>query len=112
MAKAAKKDPALSEAVDEEKKLRVVRSVGDNESEKPVDGKKLMGFIKNIERLNSKKDQVLQEIREVYADCKAVGYDNRTIRTIVRERTMEEEKRKEQQDLMDLYKSAIGMLDD
>lgn len=112
MAKAAKKDPALSEAVDEEKKLRVVRGVGDNSGEKPIEGKKLMGFITEIEKINAKKDQVLQDLREVYAEAKSVGYDNRTIRAIVRERTMEEDKRKEQQELMELYKAALGILDD
>lgn len=88
-----------------------VRGLGDN-SDQEIEGKKLLGFIGHIEKLNAKKDQVLQEIREIYADAKAVGYDGRTIRAIIRERKMEPEKRKEQRDLLDLYKVAIGMLDD
>ena len=91
---------------------KVVRGVGDNSPEEPIDGTKLLGFITEIEKVNKKKAQVLQDLREVYADAKDVGYDNRTIRTIVKERSMEEEKRTEQKELYDLYTSAIGMLDD
>lgn len=90
----------------------IARGVGDNSGDKPIEGKKLMGYIAGLEKLNAKKDQVLQEIRETYADAKGIGYDNKTIRQIVKERKMEPEKRKEQADLLALYKSAIGMLDD
>lgn len=92
--------------------LKVVRGAGDNDSEKPVDGEKLLGFVEDIEKIEKKKAQILQELRESYADAKAVGYVTKTIRAIVKERAMGPEKRKEMEDLKTLYKSALGMLDD
>lgn len=105
----AKKDP---DDGNNEPEIRKVTVVGDNGDEYDVDGKKVLGFITNLEKLDKKKDQVLQEMREVYADAKAVGYDNKVIRQIIKERKMEPEKRREQQTLLASYKSAIGMLDD
>lgn len=89
-----------------------VRGVGDNQSELEISGERLGGFITKLEKLNAKKDQVLQEIREEYASAKAVGYDGKTIRRIIKEKKMEPEKRKEQENLLQLYKSALGLLDD
>lgn len=97
---------------DDDGETRTVRGAGDNAPEVEVSGKKLMGFVNELEKLNNKKGQVLQEIREVYADAKGVGLDGKVIRTILRERAMEPEKRKEQAQLLHLYKAAIGMLDD
>ena len=88
-----------------------VRGIGDN-SEKTIEGKKVMGFINELEKLDKKKDQVLQDIREIYADAKAVGFNGKIIRAIIKERKMEPEKRKEQAELMAVYKAAINMLDD
>jgi uncharacterized protein (UPF0335 family) len=85
-----------------------VRGAGDNNPEEPVSGEKLLGFISHLEKLDKKKDQVLQEIREVYASAKAVGYDGKIIRRLIKERKMEPEKLKEQLDLFDLYASAIN----
>jgi uncharacterized protein (UPF0335 family) len=96
----------------DDNKTSTVRGAGDNAPETEVSGDRLMGFINKLEKLDKKKDQVLQESREVYADAKAIGYDNKTIRAIIKERKMEPEKRKEMADLLVLYKSAIGMLDD
>lgn len=97
---------------DGEQVTRTVRGAGDNAPKAEVSGKKLMGFINALEKLNGKKEQVLQEVRETYAEAKAIGYDGKIIRTILRERAMEPEKRKEQEELLRLYKDAIGMLDD
>jgi len=90
---------------------KTVRGIGDN-SEKEISGDKLMGVIKTIEKVEAKKNQILQDLREEYAAAKAVGYSTKTIRRIIKERKMEPSKRKEEADLLALYKSAIGMLDD
>lgn len=90
----------------------VVPMSGHNNPEKPVDGKKLMGFIEKLEKVQRRVDAELQEKREVYADAKAIGYDNKTIRAIIKRRAMDEDKRKEADDLMTAYQAAIGMLDD
>jgi len=89
----------------------IVRGIGDN-SEIEISGKKLSGIVVKIEKIEARKAQILQELREEYADAKALGYDTKTIRKVVRERAEEPEKRKEQAELLMLYKQALGMLDD
>lgn len=96
----------------EKKGTSVVRGAGDNAPDKPIDGAKLEGFIVDLEKLDKKTQQVLQERREVYADAKAIGYDGKTIRKILRKRKIGPEKAKEEQELLDLYQVALGMVDE
>jgi hypothetical protein len=51
-----------------------------------------------------------EDIKEIYAEAKAVGFDNKIMRKIVQLRKMETDKRREEEELLDLYKSAIGLL--
>lgn len=75
-----------------------------------VAGERLRSFIERIERLEEEKAVLMEDIKEVYAEAKGVGYDSKTIRKIVSLRKMDHEKRRESEELLDLYKSAIGML--
>lgn len=75
-----------------------------------VAGKRLLSFLERIERLDEEKAALAEDIKEVYAEAKGVGFDTKTMRRIIKLRKMEPEKRREQDDLLDLYKSAIGML--
>jgi uncharacterized protein (UPF0335 family) len=69
----------------------------------------LKSFIKRIEKLEEDKAAVAEDIREVYSEAKGSGFDIKIIRQIVRLRKLEVEKRREQEELLDLYKSALGM---
>lgn len=70
---------------------------------------RLESIIKRIEKLEGDKAEVSEDIKEVYAEAKGTGFDVKAIRQIVRLRRIEENKRKEQEEILDLYKSAIGM---
>ena len=74
-----------------------------------VSGERLRSFIKRIEKLNEDKDAVTSDISEVYAECKGVGFDNKIVRQLVKLRKVELEKRRENDELLELYKAAIGM---
>lgn len=74
-----------------------------------VAGKRLQSFIERIERLEEEKAALMEDIKEVYAEAKAVGFDAKTMRTIVRLRKMDLEKRREADDLLEIYKAALGM---
>ena len=74
-----------------------------------VAGQRLKSFIERIERLETEKANLMEDIKEVYAEAKGVGFDVKTIRKLISLRKMETEKRREEEDLLDLYKSAIGM---
>jgi len=74
-----------------------------------VSGERLRSFIDRIERLEEDKAAVGEDLKEVYAEAKGVGFDTKIIRQIVRLRKVELEKRRENEELLDLYKAAIGM---
>lgn len=74
-----------------------------------VAGERLKSFIERVERLEEEKAALMEDIKEVYAELKGVGFDAKTVRKIVAERKLDREKLHEQYELLDLYKSAIGM---
>ena len=74
-----------------------------------VAGQRLKSFIERIENLEEEKKALAEDIKEVYAELKGVGFDAKTVRKIVSLRKQEPEKRNEEEELLDLYKSAIGM---
>lgn len=75
-----------------------------------VAGTRLKAFIDRLERLEEEKQALAEDIKEVYGEAKGVGFDAKTIRKIVSLRKMEPEKRNEEEELLDLYKTAIGMI--
>ncbi|MEE8225221.1 MAG: DUF2312 domain-containing protein, partial [Kiloniellales bacterium] len=76
-----------------------------------IAAERLRSFIERIERLEEEKAALAGDIREVYAEAKATGFDLRTIRQVVRLRKMDRDARNEQEHLLDLYKQAVGLED-
>jgi uncharacterized protein (UPF0335 family) len=74
-----------------------------------ISSERLKSIIKRIEKLEEDKASVSEDLKEVYAEAKGTGFDAKLIRQIVRIRKMEVEARREQEELLDLYKSALGM---
>lgn len=74
-----------------------------------VSSERLRSFILRIEKLEESKASVLEDIKDVYGEAKSTGFDVKIIRKIVRLRKIEVEKRREEDELLELYKSAIGM---
>jgi uncharacterized protein (UPF0335 family) len=70
---------------------------------------RLRSIIKRIEKLEEDKAAVGEDLKEVYSEAKGTGFDTKIIRKIVSLRKMEVEKRREQEELLDLYKSVLGM---
>ena len=70
----------------------------------------LKSIIERVERLEEEKRQVADQIKEVYGEAKANGFDARTIRKVVSLRKKPTEEREEEEALLDLYLSALGML--
>jgi uncharacterized protein (UPF0335 family) len=66
-------------------------------------------FIERIERLEEEKKGIADDVRDVYAEAKANGYDPKTMRTVVRLRKMESHVRQEAEALLDTYKAALGL---
>ena len=70
----------------------------------------LRTVVERIERLEEEKKEVAEQIKEVYAEAKGNGFDTRTLRRIVSLRKKPSEEREEEEALLDLYLSALGML--
>jgi uncharacterized protein (UPF0335 family) len=69
----------------------------------------LKSIIERIERLEEEKQALADDIKEVYAEAKANGFDAKTLRTVVRLRKQDKAEREEQEALLDLYLHALGM---
>lgn len=66
-------------------------------------------LIERVERLEEEKKGIADDIRDVFAELKAVGYDAKIARQILRLRKMNPDKRAEEEALLDTYKCALGL---
>ena len=66
-------------------------------------------LIERIERLEEEKKGIADDIRDVYGEAKAVGYDTKIMRQIIRLRKMTPDDRSEQSSILDTYLAALGM---
>ncbi len=66
-------------------------------------------FIERIERLEEEKKGIADDIKDVYGEAKANGYDAKAMRQIVALRKMTKDDRAEMEAILDTYKSALGM---
>lgn len=74
-----------------------------------VDGQHLRAFIERVENLAEEKQAIADDIKAVYAEAKATGFDTKIIRKIVALRKQDKHKREEEAEILDLYMTAIGM---
>ncbi|MBK9082175.1 MAG: DUF2312 domain-containing protein [Rhizobiales bacterium] len=75
-----------------------------------VDAKHLRAFIERIEKLEEEKKTIADDIKDVYAEAKGTGYDTKVMRKIVSLRKQDKDKRREEEEILDLYLAALGML--
>ncbi|MEO0030966.1 MAG: hypothetical protein RIS94_724 [Pseudomonadota bacterium] len=66
-------------------------------------------LIERIERLEEEKKGIADDIKDVYGEGKATGYDAKIMRQIVRLRKMKPDDRREMEAVLDVYKSALGI---
>jgi len=70
----------------------------------------LKAFVERVERLEEEKKTIADDIRDVYAEAKANGFDVKALRTIVRMRRIDADERREQEAVLETYMHALGML--
>ena len=75
----------------------------------PVAAQALQSYIERIERLESEKADVMAGIKDVYAEAKGNGFNPKTMRQVIRLRRMDQADRKEIEEMLDIYKRALGM---
>jgi uncharacterized protein (UPF0335 family) len=74
-----------------------------------VSANQLRLFIERVETLEAEKKGIADDIKDVYAEAKATGFDTKTMKAIVRLRKMEAQARQEAEALLETYKAAIGL---
>ena len=70
---------------------------------------RLRSFVERIERLEEERTALGADIREVYSEAKSVGFDTKILRQVVRLRKMDTADREEQEELLTIYKEALGI---
>lgn len=66
-------------------------------------------LIERVERLEEEKKGISDDIKDVYAEAKAVGYDVKIMRQMVRERKRKPDDRREHYQLLGTYAAALGL---
>jgi uncharacterized protein (UPF0335 family) len=69
----------------------------------------LRAFIERIERLEEEKKALAGDIKDVYGEAKANGFDIKIMRRIVSLRKQDRDSRIEEETILDLYLAALGM---
>ena len=73
-------------------------------------GATIKSFVERVERLEEEKKAIADDIREVYSEAKGEGLDTKILRRLVADRKKDESLRREEEEMLDLYKAAIGMV--
>ena len=74
-----------------------------------ISRERLQSIIERIERLEEERATLTIDIREIYLEAKSLGFNIKIMRQIVRLRKLDRADRQEQEELLDLYKNALGM---
>ncbi len=76
----------------------------------PIAADRLKSFIERIERLEEEKATIAGDVKEVYSEAKSSGFETKIMKQIIRLRKQDAQERAEQEQLLDVYKQAIGMV--
>lgn len=74
-----------------------------------VTAAELRAFIERVERLEAEKRDIQDQIKEVFAEAKGRGYQTAVMRRVIALRKREPDDVAEEQAVLELYKSALGM---
>jgi uncharacterized protein (UPF0335 family) len=70
---------------------------------------RLKSLVERIEKLEEEKAELSTDVREVYAEAKSAGFDVKVLRQIITLRKIDSADREEREELLELYKAALGM---
>lgn len=97
-----------------EEHVRKMRKDADETSARGFAKDHLKAFIERVERLNSERKELSNDVRDVYAEAKATGFSTRAMKRVIRVREYEAEHgrdaRMSEEAIFDTYMNALGML--
>ena len=70
----------------------------------------LKAFVERVERLEEEKKAIADDIRDVFAEAKANGFDVKALRAVIKLRKQDADERREQEAILETYMHALGML--
>jgi uncharacterized protein (UPF0335 family) len=79
--------------------------MSDNET-----AKNLLAFIERIERLEEEKKSISDDVKDVFGEAKAMGFDVKVMRTIIRLRKKDRDERIQEDEILNTYLAALNML--
>jgi uncharacterized protein (UPF0335 family) len=74
-----------------------------------IASERLQQLVDKIESLDAEKSEIAEQIKEVMGEAKSEGFDIKALRQVLRLRKMARHDRELMEQLMELYKSALGM---
>ncbi len=80
---------------------------GDNSTKLATDA--LKGLVERIEKMDEEKQTIAGDIRDVFTEAKANGFDVKALREIIKLRKLEADERETQRAILDLYMDTLGM---
>ena len=78
--------------------------IGGNSAEQ------LRNYIERVERLSEEKKGIADDIKDVFSEAKAVGFDPKIMKIAIKQRAMDSHVRQEMRSLVDAYLEALGLL--
>jgi len=69
----------------------------------------LLQYLERIERLEEEKRALMADMKDIYSEAKATGFDTKTMRQLIKMRAMDKDALAEQDDLLDTYREADGL---
>lgn len=105
MAKASAKKEELFDT-DKHEKTNKKASL---EKAEPATTHRLKSFISRVEKLQEEQNEIATDIKEVFGEAKAFGFDVKAIRTILKIRRIDAQKRQEEEEILQTYMAALGM---
>lgn len=74
--------------------------------------KQLRQFIEQVERLEDEKKAIADDIRDKFAEAKAIGFDPKAMKQVLKLRKKNRDERREEEAVLDTYLAALGMIDE
>jgi uncharacterized protein (UPF0335 family) len=76
---------------------------------KQIDGGMLVRFVERIEKLEQDAKQVAEDIKEVYSQAKAQGYEPKYIKQCIKLRAKDPDQLEEEDELLEMYRKALNI---
>lgn len=87
-------------------------SDGSNTAAHGIAKDQLRAFVERIERLEEEKKTVADDIKDVFGEAKAMGFDTKILKRVIALRKKDDQERMEEEIILDTYLAALGMIEE